>query len=44
MAMMEMRHVEPFEDATPLLSEPKVLREKAEADGLLFFQGLLDPV
>jgi hypothetical protein len=31
----------PFEDSTPLLSDPQALRERADADGFLFFKNFL---
>jgi ectoine hydroxylase-related dioxygenase (phytanoyl-CoA dioxygenase family) len=42
MAMTPMSSVEPFVDATPLLSDPAALRAQAEESGYLFFPGLLD--
>lgn len=33
----------PFEDSTSLLSDPQALRARGQADGYLFFKGLVDP-
>jgi len=43
MAMVDMFQVEPLQDSTDLLSQPKVFRHRAAEDGYLFFAGLLDP-
>ncbi len=42
MAMTPMHTVEPFLDATPLLSDAPALRARAEKLGYLFFPGLLN--
>jgi hypothetical protein len=41
MATAQMKRVEPLFDATPLLDDPKALREKARKEGYLFFKNRL---
>ena len=43
MAMVDMFQVNPLQDSTDLLSQPKEFRHRAAEDGYLFFAGLLDP-
>ena len=43
MAMVDMFQVNPLQDSTDLLSQPKAFRHRAAEDGYLFFAGLLDP-
>ena len=42
-AMTAMVTTEPYADSTPLLKDPKALRERASRDGYLCFRRLLDP-
>ena len=41
MAMTQMNHIAPFQDATPYLEKPEKLRAFANEKGYLFFKGLL---
>jgi hypothetical protein len=43
MAMTTMDAVEPYVDSTSLLLTPDQLRQRAAADGFLFFKGLIEP-
>jgi hypothetical protein len=43
MLLPESFTVQPFEDATGLLDDPRALRDRAAEDGFLFFEGLLPP-
>ena len=42
MAMVDMFQVDPLQDSTDLLSQPKAFRRQATEDGYLFFSNLLD--
>lgn len=42
MAMTEIKNVQPFFDATPLMENPQALREKARQDGYLYLRELMD--
>lgn len=42
-AMTAMVKTETYLDSTPLLENPKALRERAAKDGNLYFKKLIDP-
>src|SRR5262245_28293585 len=43
MAMTAMTKTEAYLDSTPLLKDPKALRDRAAKDGYLYFKKLVDP-